>query len=180
MAERGLHASIWASRGNGDTRYGPRPGDWECPTCGFSNYQRRTECFRCSQKGLKDVSANGHVSRSTTPNSYTGKIPQESGSWARGGISGSGGSSVQKEDSTSNGSHLSAGEQGLAMSRWAPRNYDGRPKVIDKRQVWTRVRLSCLHYVYMVMANAPVDHSGCCALSIQIRCANSSGPGSSL
>ncbi|KAF5101865.1 hypothetical protein DV451_002050 [Geotrichum candidum] len=26
----------------------PRPGDWNCPSCGFSNFQRRVECFRCS------------------------------------------------------------------------------------------------------------------------------------
>ncbi|KAH8662720.1 hypothetical protein BGZ61DRAFT_368202 [Ilyonectria robusta] len=26
----------------------PRPGDWTCPSCGFSNFQRRTVCFRCS------------------------------------------------------------------------------------------------------------------------------------
>lgn len=26
----------------------PRPGDWTCPGCGFSNFQRRTACFRCS------------------------------------------------------------------------------------------------------------------------------------
>lgn len=26
----------------------PRPGDWSCPSCGFSNFQRRTACFRCS------------------------------------------------------------------------------------------------------------------------------------
>lgn len=25
----------------------PRPGDWTCPSCGFSNFQRRTHCFRC-------------------------------------------------------------------------------------------------------------------------------------
>ncbi len=24
----------------------PRPGDWTCPSCGFSNFQRRTACFR--------------------------------------------------------------------------------------------------------------------------------------
>ena len=26
----------------------PRPGDWTCLSCGFSNFQRRTHCFRCS------------------------------------------------------------------------------------------------------------------------------------
>ncbi|KAH6872069.1 hypothetical protein B0T10DRAFT_533335 [Thelonectria olida] len=26
----------------------PRPSDWTCPSCGFSNFQRRTAYFRCS------------------------------------------------------------------------------------------------------------------------------------
>ncbi|SSD61050.1 uncharacterized protein SCODWIG_02811 [Saccharomycodes ludwigii] len=30
------------------TRNKPRPGDWNCPSCGFSNFQKRTNCFRCS------------------------------------------------------------------------------------------------------------------------------------
>lgn len=30
----------------------PRPGDWTCPSCGFSNFQRRTACFRCSYPAL--------------------------------------------------------------------------------------------------------------------------------
>lgn len=28
----------------------PRPGDWTCPSCGFSNFQRRTACFRCTHE----------------------------------------------------------------------------------------------------------------------------------
>ena len=30
----------------------PRPGDWTCPSCGFSNFQRRTACFRCSYPAM--------------------------------------------------------------------------------------------------------------------------------
>ncbi|KAI9816436.1 MAG: hypothetical protein M1826_001826 [Phylliscum demangeonii] len=30
----------------------PRPGDWTCPSCGFSNFQRRTACFRCSYSAV--------------------------------------------------------------------------------------------------------------------------------
>lgn len=30
----------------------PRPGDWQCPSCGFSNFQRRTACFRCSYPAM--------------------------------------------------------------------------------------------------------------------------------
>lgn len=32
----------------------PRPGDWTCPSCGFSNFQRRTACFRCSYPAMSD------------------------------------------------------------------------------------------------------------------------------
>src|SRR4051812_2421836 len=31
----------------------PRPGDWNCPSCGFSNFQRRTACFRCSYPAIQ-------------------------------------------------------------------------------------------------------------------------------
>jgi hypothetical protein len=31
----------------------PRPGDWTCPSCGFSNFQRRTACFRCSYPAMQ-------------------------------------------------------------------------------------------------------------------------------
>lgn len=31
----------------------PRPGDWNCPQCGFSNFQRRTACFRCSYPAMQ-------------------------------------------------------------------------------------------------------------------------------
>src|SRR5271170_7354262 len=35
----------------------PRPGDWTCPSCGFSNFQRRTACFRCSYPSSSSQSA---------------------------------------------------------------------------------------------------------------------------
>lgn len=31
----------------------PRPGDWNCPSCGFSNFQRRLACFRCSYPAIQ-------------------------------------------------------------------------------------------------------------------------------
>lgn len=36
----------------------PRPGDWNCPSCGFSNFQRRTACFRCSFPATSAVNVN--------------------------------------------------------------------------------------------------------------------------
>ncbi|KAF2858583.1 hypothetical protein K470DRAFT_220973 [Piedraia hortae CBS 480.64] len=41
----------------------PRPGDWTCPSCGFSNFQRRTACFRCSYPAMgggPDPYGNGY------------------------------------------------------------------------------------------------------------------------
>lgn len=37
----------------------PRPGDWTCPSCGFSNFQRRTACFRCSFPAMSAGPAGG-------------------------------------------------------------------------------------------------------------------------
>lgn len=36
----------------------PRPGDWTCPSCGFSNFQRRTACFRCSFPAMSAAPAD--------------------------------------------------------------------------------------------------------------------------
>lgn len=53
----------------------PRPGDWTCPSCSFSNFQRRTACFRCSfpiasatpvNKGYKSTN-HGTIYKSRTP-----------------------------------------------------------------------------------------------------------------
>lgn len=38
----------------------PRPGDWTCPSCGFSNFQRRTACFRCSYQPMNGVQKPEH------------------------------------------------------------------------------------------------------------------------
>lgn len=47
----------------------PRPGDWNCPMCGFSNFQRRTSCFRCSFPGPT------HVSAATGSNTFSPDFP---------------------------------------------------------------------------------------------------------
>lgn len=152
MAERGLHASIWASARNGDVRHGPRPGDWDCPACGFSNYQRRTECFRCGYNGLKEDLANGHEPQNNaTSKPHNAKITEEGGSWDAAVRAKFGGSLWQREDSTWNSAQLKSGEQGLAMSRWAPRNYSGRAGAAVRSEVWTRV---CLVPHNMIMINS--------------------------
>ncbi|KAL6940392.1 hypothetical protein ACO0QE_004291 [Hanseniaspora vineae] len=40
------------------TRNKPRPGDWNCQSCGFSNFQKRTTCFRCSHPHFINKSSN--------------------------------------------------------------------------------------------------------------------------
>jgi Zn-finger in Ran binding protein and others len=39
----------------------PRPGDWTCPSCGFSNFQRRTACFRCSYPAISHPPADQSI-----------------------------------------------------------------------------------------------------------------------
>lgn len=52
-----------------------------------------------------------------------------------------GGPLRQKGDSVGNAPQLKSGEQGLATSRWAPRNYEGRAKAASDGEIWTRVCL---------------------------------------
>ncbi|GAM36345.1 hypothetical protein TCE0_018r05364 [Talaromyces pinophilus] len=58
----------------------PRPGDWTCPSCGFSNFQRRTACFRCSFPAVgaaPDPYGYGYVPPSMMPpiNPHGGHAP---------------------------------------------------------------------------------------------------------
>src|SRR5690606_39706843 len=39
----------------------PRPGDWTCPSCGFSNFQRRTACFRCSYPAVSAAPGGAEI-----------------------------------------------------------------------------------------------------------------------
>ncbi|KAH3674809.1 hypothetical protein WICMUC_003012 [Wickerhamomyces mucosus] len=45
----------------------PRPGDWTCPSCGFSNFQRRTACFRCSFPAASAVAIKEQIQPSYNP-----------------------------------------------------------------------------------------------------------------
>ena len=47
--ERGGSRSF-GSRDRAD-RFAPKPGDWECPGCGFSSFASRTECKVCGAPG---------------------------------------------------------------------------------------------------------------------------------
>lgn len=77
----------------------PRPGDWTCPSCGFSNFQRRTHCFRCSFPASSAVAIqesmysstrrgnNGNNSTSTSNNNSNDKLAYNS-SMAKSGSGG--------------------------------------------------------------------------------------------
>ncbi|ABN65209.2 Asparagine-rich protein (ARP protein), partial [Scheffersomyces stipitis CBS 6054] len=75
-----------------------RPGDWTCPSCGFSNFQRRTHCFRCSfpassavaiQDGVNHHNNNsnhnqGHHNNNNNNHSrlhYNNSVPFRAGDW---------------------------------------------------------------------------------------------------
>jgi len=130
MGDRGLHTSVWAAKRNGETQH-TRPGDWTCPSCGFSNFQRRTECFRCSftpaGADFKDdaTERNGHRPPYVMP------PPQDIHPLTSGLI----------ENHTQHIPKVNSERTGLYTSRWAPRNSSGRPKVLDSGEVWIKVRL---------------------------------------
>lgn len=50
----------------------PRPGDWNCPSCGFSNFQRRTACFRCSFSVASAVQLNNKQYMSSSGSNNNG------------------------------------------------------------------------------------------------------------
>ncbi len=46
----------------------PRPGDWECPQCGKSNFAKRNECFGCGRsKRVGGPRRKGHHRKSKDP-----------------------------------------------------------------------------------------------------------------
>lgn len=56
----------------------PRPGDWNCPSCGFSNFQRRTACFRCSFPATSAVAVNKNAYiKNPSQASLTGQAQQQ-------------------------------------------------------------------------------------------------------
>lgn len=62
---RGKPGRKWQGndRRSGDRKQdsSPRPGDWECPQCGKSNFARRTDCFSCGrQKRVGGPRIRGH------------------------------------------------------------------------------------------------------------------------
>ncbi|EGV64071.1 hypothetical protein CANTEDRAFT_122140 [Yamadazyma tenuis ATCC 10573] len=63
----------------------PRPGDWTCPSCGFSNFQRRTACFRCSFPTTSAVTFSEHL-HPNGPRRQTSAPPERIDKQNMGGI----------------------------------------------------------------------------------------------
>lgn len=60
----------------------PRPGDWTCQSCGFSNFQRRTACFRCSYPLHGDPYHNhGHGANGGNGGHHRTSVPFRAGDW---------------------------------------------------------------------------------------------------
>jgi hypothetical protein len=136
MSDRGLQKSIWAPR-NGEPTSFRRPGDWDCPSCGFSNFQSRTQCFRCSFiRSVGGLASNGPAVADKNQGTHgTGLgdhniIAQKPLDKISVGVP--------------QGQYVRGEERGLSTSRWAPRNYAGRPN--PNGEVWTRVRLILQHF----------------------------------
>lgn len=124
MNGRGLQSSIWAS-GEGYDSF-KRVGDWSCPSCGFSNFAWRKECFRCSPAWhLNGLHTNGHLPAPADHLNRLSTSPHDT-------------HHVQAAKAADFGAvHPPAQkEHGLSTSRWAPRNYRGRTK---SDNIWTRV-----------------------------------------
>jgi len=63
----------------------PRPGDWTCPSCGFSNFQRRTACFRCSFPAVSAASGGDHMGYSQYAYAPPSMIPPQPPHMGHGG-----------------------------------------------------------------------------------------------
>ncbi|KAH6713463.1 hypothetical protein BKA61DRAFT_675708 [Leptodontidium sp. MPI-SDFR-AT-0119] len=123
MGDNGLQKSRWANS-SGSTAYSnERPGDWNCTTCSFSNFQWRTSCFRCSA-GLRDAQTKTFqqkIAPSLQTSKYqNGSIPQGEG-----------------KPKSANTAPLPC-TNGLAVSRWAPRNVNRTDVAQPAEKVWTR------------------------------------------
>ena len=137
MSKNGLHASVWAPKQGGDVHYNNRLDDWTCPSCGFSNFQWRTECFRCSfSKGSnKQDTVSDLPEMTSVPKSYQ-NIKQDHGQRTDFTIHNILGAKGNAEDDFV---RYNSDKGGLSTSRWAPRNYDRNIKETGEVQVWTRV-----------------------------------------
>ncbi len=143
MGDRGLNTSLWAAGSNREAQFTPRPGDWTCPSCDFSNFRRRKECFRCSfmptSAGFKDNAAEKHGYRTPDIMPSSQDLDPQGGIESHKAIRG-----INPELTKTPTLHIrrvNNERAGLYTSRWAPRNSRGRPNVSEGGEVWTKVLL---------------------------------------
>ncbi|KAI9048362.1 hypothetical protein LZ554_007198 [Drepanopeziza brunnea f. sp. 'monogermtubi'] len=136
----GLQKSIWAHGngigiGTGTETVCPnrRPGDWNCPSCGFRNYKWRTNCFRCDPASSSSNYTESHrnPSQTTTQNSQAPThnalplpLPYQKPIDTR--------PHVAPATGGLDGGH------GLSVSIWAPKNAGRRQNTAGSRKIWTR------------------------------------------
>jgi hypothetical protein len=136
-----MQKSIWA------LDYGNEPSqritNRKCVLCNFSNFSEGDLCFRC-MNNYNDTGTRRAVPKENLPQKHNGQetansipVPEYAVKQASRRASPSTMSLNETLRSHHNGNH----NQGLATSRWAPRNANGNIGPVEKRQVWTRVRI---------------------------------------
>jgi hypothetical protein len=121
--ENGLQSSMWApgnrNISNPSTPYTPRPGDWKCFRCNYSNYANRDSCLRCTRSKYDIVNGviGGSVpnrSRENNPLRVSGQSDSLSRPFPYTTVG-------NNEGGNSANTRLHSGNCGLSTSRWAPR-----------------------------------------------------------
>jgi hypothetical protein len=146
MAGSGLAASIWSPHRHATTIYTSytenykttihvsRPGDWDCPSCGFSNFSFRTECLDClfqrPHTGLQEVAGNMYKTSSASSQSENG-APSHAHPAQDVPV---------KPHAYSTPTIHSRVKNGLAMSYWAPlRDCSGANQTANGQKIRTKV-----------------------------------------
>lgn len=151
MTTLGLEASRFANQGS--FQYVPRPGDWQCQSCNFSNFASRTSCYRCfeAKPGMKIN--DKHIRQENLPPGNFAivdpalyqKPPAYTASYLMAPVQCPTPPSPfpERADEVGKTSFLAddlvARYGGLATSRWAPRNYRHGGNGRGGSHVWTRV-----------------------------------------
>jgi hypothetical protein len=134
-----------------------RVGDWNCASCGFSNFQRRAECMQCSRSRTSTPRENSPARSNaqhklTTPQPANGKVTFDHYQSAA--------KSSAVFDAAKNAHHPGPKmEKGLGDSLWAPRNFQGRSRKADTSQVWIRASLKPTNSALLRLIIALRGHS---------------------
>jgi hypothetical protein len=144
MASNGLNRSIWANTGSGNGDLFRQPEDWNCPSCGFSNFQWRKDCYQCTSRSSSP--AHGTNSRAlngfNTPGISTPPSANGSSGWQNPSTPlRASQASAQMDVESYLQQAVKSGAANLSTSRWAPRNLSGKPRVVSSDNVWIKACL---------------------------------------